>query len=62
MKNLPSVNYNANSVAGQVYKGSLTYQDYSVTKVEYDRVERTQLQSNKVNILKHILLSHIKQF
>ncbi|WP_075321455.1 putative oxygenase MesX [Histophilus somni] len=35
--------YNANSVAGQVYKGSLTYQDYSVTKVEYDRVERTQL-------------------
>ncbi|RGE49153.1 hypothetical protein MHD_01340 [Mannheimia granulomatis] len=35
--------YNANSVAGQVYKGSLTYQDYSLTKVEYDRVERTQL-------------------
>lgn len=35
--------YNANSVAGQVYKGSLTYQDYSVTKVEYDREERTQL-------------------
>ncbi|WLF83376.1 putative oxygenase MesX [Moraxella sp. ZY210820] len=35
--------YNANSIAGQVYKGSLTYQDYSVTQVEYDRVERTQL-------------------
>lgn len=35
--------YNANSVAGQVYKGSLNYEDYSVTKVEYDRVERTQL-------------------
>lgn len=35
--------YNANSVAGQVYKGSLTYQDYSLTKVEYDRVERTHL-------------------
>ncbi|HGO5814303.1 TPA: DUF1852 domain-containing protein [Mannheimia haemolytica] len=35
--------YNANSVAGQVYKGSLTYQDYSITKVEYDREERTQL-------------------
>ncbi|MFA9486316.1 MULTISPECIES: DUF1852 domain-containing protein [unclassified Moraxella] len=35
--------YNANSVAGQVYKGSLTYQDYSLTQVEYDRVERTEL-------------------
>lgn len=35
--------YNANSVAGQVYKASLNYEDYSVTKVEYDRVERTQL-------------------
>lgn len=35
--------YNANSVAGQVYKASLTYNDYSVTKVEYDREERTQL-------------------
>ncbi|TCT18640.1 uncharacterized protein DUF1852 [Bibersteinia trehalosi] len=35
--------YNANSVAGQVYKASLNYEDYSVTKVEYDRVERTEL-------------------
>lgn len=35
--------YNANSVAGQVYQPSLTYQDYSLTKIEYDRGERTQL-------------------
>ncbi|QBQ63757.1 DUF1852 domain-containing protein [Actinobacillus indolicus] len=35
--------YNANSVAGQVYKPSLTSKDYSLTKVEYDRVERAQL-------------------
>ncbi|HHW7566992.1 DUF1852 domain-containing protein [Mannheimia sp. E30BD] len=35
--------YNANSVAGETYKPSLTYEDYSLTKVEYDRVERTQL-------------------
>lgn len=35
--------YNANSVAGEVYQPSLTYQDYSVTKIEYDREERTQL-------------------
>ncbi|MDO4895185.1 putative oxygenase MesX [Moraxella sp.] len=35
--------YNANSVAGQTYKGSLTYDDYSLTRVDYDRVERTEL-------------------
>lgn len=35
--------YNANSVAGEVYTPSLTYEDYSLTKVEYDRVERTEL-------------------
>lgn len=35
--------YNANSVAGETYKPSLTYEDYSLTNVEYDRVERTQL-------------------
>ncbi|HHW7518793.1 TPA: DUF1852 domain-containing protein [Mannheimia haemolytica] len=35
--------YNANSVAGETYKPSLTYEDYSLTKVEYDRVERTEL-------------------
>ena len=35
--------YNANSVAGQIYQPSLTYQDYSLTKIEYDREERTQL-------------------
>ena len=35
--------YNANSVAGQVYQPSLTYEDYSLTQVEYDRVERTEL-------------------
>lgn len=35
--------YNANSRAGQVYKPSLTYDDYSLTKVHYDRVERTEL-------------------
>lgn len=35
--------YNANSVAGQVYQPSLTYEDYSLTNIEYDREERTQL-------------------
>lgn len=35
--------YNANSAAGQIYRASLQYQDFSFTKVEYDREERTQL-------------------
>lgn len=35
--------YNANSVAPQLYQPSLTYQDYSLTQVVYDREERSQL-------------------
>ncbi len=35
--------YNANSAAADLYRPSLEQQDYSLTKVTYDRVERTQL-------------------
>lgn len=35
--------YNANSAAGQCYQPSLSHQDYSVTQIVYDRVERSQL-------------------
>lgn len=35
--------YNANSQAGKNYQPSLTYQDYSLTLIEYDRVERNEL-------------------
>ncbi|MEN2752541.1 DUF1852 domain-containing protein [Psychrobacter sp. FBL11] len=35
--------YNANSTAAQVYQPSLTYQDYSLTQVVYDREERSQM-------------------
>lgn len=35
--------YNANSVAGQCYKPSLKNQDHSLTKIVYNREERTQL-------------------
>lgn len=35
--------YNANTTAGQQYQPSLEHDDYSITKIEYDRVERTQL-------------------
>lgn len=35
--------YNANAVAGQCYQPSLNNQDYSFTKIVYDREERSQL-------------------
>ncbi|MBN9179433.1 MAG: DUF1852 family protein, partial [Microbacterium sp.] len=35
--------YNANSAAASVYRPSLEQQDYSVTQIAYDRVERNQL-------------------
>lgn len=35
--------YNANSAAGQCYQPSLNNQDYSLTKIVYDREERSRL-------------------
>lgn len=35
--------YNANSIAGACYKPSLNNQDHSITKIIYNREERTQL-------------------
>lgn len=35
--------YNANSVAGLSYQASLNHQDHSLTKIVYDREERTRL-------------------
>lgn len=35
--------YNANSAAGICYQPSLNYQDYSLTRIVYDREERSQL-------------------
>jgi len=35
--------YNANSAAGLCYQPSLNHQDYSLTRIVYDRVERSQL-------------------
>lgn len=35
--------YNTNSAAGVVYQPSLNYQDFSLTQIVYDRVERNQL-------------------
>lgn len=35
--------YNANSAAGKTYQPSLRHQDYSLTRIVYDREERSQL-------------------
>ena len=35
--------YNANTVAGKIFQPSLKYEDYSLTRVDYDRVERSKL-------------------
>ena len=35
--------YNTNSPAGLVYQPSLNYEDFSLTRIVYDRVERGQL-------------------
>lgn len=35
--------YNANSVAAERYQPSLTFQDYSLTRITYDREERSML-------------------
>ena len=35
--------YNANSPAGKCYEPRLNHEDYSLTQIEYDRVERSQL-------------------
>ncbi|MEB3766992.1 DUF1852 domain-containing protein [Acinetobacter sp. MD2] len=35
--------YNANSTAGQFYQPSLKHQDYSLTRIVYDREERSRL-------------------
>ncbi|MFT4246458.1 MAG: DUF1852 domain-containing protein [Pseudomonas sp.] len=35
--------YNANAEAGSIYQPSLKHQDYSLTKIVYDREERSQL-------------------
>ena len=35
--------YNANSIAAELYKPALNYEDHSVTRIRYDRNERSKL-------------------
>ena len=54
--------YNANSVAGKYYQPSLKNQDYSLTRIVYDREERSRLAIEQGNLLKSNLSNHTKRF
>ncbi|WP_329741392.1 DUF1852 domain-containing protein [Dyella sp. A6] len=45
--------YNANSAAGAIYQPSLTHQDYSTTRIVYDREERSQLAIKQGRFTEH---------
>ncbi|GAB3633824.1 DUF1852 family protein [Microbacterium shaanxiense] len=51
--------YNANSAASSVYQPSLEQQDYSVTKIAYDRDERSRLAAEQGNYAhEHLMKPH----
>ena len=54
--------YNANSVAGKSYQPSLKHQDYSLTRIVYDREERSRLAIEQGSLLKSNLSNHTKRF
>lgn len=48
--------YNANSVAGQIYRPSLKHQDFSPTRVVYDREERGRLATEQGRFAEDIFI------
>ncbi len=51
--------YNANSVAAEHYQPSLRYQDYSLTRIVYDRDERSRLAAEQGRFVEeHFLKPH----
>ncbi len=42
--------YNANAAAGQIYRPCLGHEDYSLTQIAYDRVERSQLAKAQADV------------
>ncbi|KQM20678.1 hypothetical protein ASE73_16455 [Sphingomonas sp. Leaf24] len=51
--------YNANSVAAAQYRPSLTYQDYSLTRIVYDREERSRLAARQGKFAEeHVIKPH----
>jgi hypothetical protein len=54
--------YNSISVAGECYKPALTNEDYSLTKIVYDREERTQLGMEQGKFTEKYFIEPHKQF
>jgi hypothetical protein len=51
--------YNANSTAASVYQPTLEQQDYSVTKIAYDREERSRLATEQGRFTdEHLMQPH----
>ncbi|MBS0847398.1 DUF1852 domain-containing protein [Citrobacter sp. JGM124] len=49
--------YNANSAAGQAFQPSLKHQDYSLTRIVYDREERSQLAIEQGLFVKELFIT-----
>ena len=54
--------YNANSAAGQCYQPNLNNQDHSLTRIVYDREERSRRRLNRANLPNNSLLSRTSIF
>lgn len=54
--------YNANSAAGKTYQPSLQHQDYSLTRIVYDREERSRLAVEQGSSRKSISSSPTRRF
>ncbi len=53
--------YNANFSAGEIYQPSLSHDDYSLTKIDYDRVERTMLATEQGEYAKVAFIQPYRQ-
>jgi hypothetical protein len=52
--------YNANSVAGKLYQPSLSHQDYSLTRIVYDREERSRLAVEQGKFVEELFIKPYK--
>ena len=50
--------YNANSAAGKSYQPSLKHQDYSLTRIVYNREERSQLAVEQGKFVEEHFIKH----
>ncbi|WP_341521455.1 DUF1852 domain-containing protein [Pseudomonas sp. G.S.17] len=54
--------YNANSVAGKSYQPSLKHQDYSLTRIVYDREERSRLAAEQGKFAEELFIKPYQAF